>query len=436
MQAYILESERRIAPFDEPPGAMRIHNRSLRETQERLLKALGCQVAVIGDLEAIGAKPCLLVRDDVYFTYHALAGFLKMVRRLRGEAQPRSAGDGPRRKNWRAALACSMLTEYFSPTFQGRPISGPGDNAYRAYDLYYFEDYDPGVALEDQAELAPIPHRVAVRRWRVNRYFDPSGSASLPMSLVALCPIQHWAALVTANLLGLPSQLLQTAKANPWATLTLPLRTVLRAGSLRPAYLRGKLYWAGRGSKVHPSAHVESSVLGRNVRIGPGAVVRGAVLADRVEIGPNAIVECTSLGEKATVNGGVTLRSCVVGQEANVGAYFTQLSVIGRGAALCPSSGTFDFNLRGNVAVGFQGRTISSGSRTLGSCLGHGAFLGAEVTLASGQELPNGCILVRNPRDVVGDLAQGLPPGVLRLDRGRRSPRVAGDSDAGAQGAS
>jgi acetyltransferase-like isoleucine patch superfamily enzyme len=148
--------------------------------------------------------------------------------------------------------------------------------------------------------------------------------------------------------------------------------------------------------------------------------VRGAVLADRVEIGPNAIVECTSLGVKATVNGGITLRSCVVGDEANVGAYFTQFSVIGRGAALCPSSGTFDFNLRGNVHVAFQGRSVSSGSRMLGSCLGHGAFLGAEVTLASGQELPNGCVLVRNPRELVTDVAQGLPPGVLRLDRGRR----------------
>jgi len=423
MQAYILESERRIAPFEEPPGELRIHNRSLRQTQEELLAAAGFEAAAIDDLQAIRSRPCLVLRDDLYFTAHALAGFLKAVRRrLRDSIRPKSADGQPASgDNFRAALACSMLTEHLSPTFQGRRVLD-GGKPFRAYDLYYLAEVDRSQALEEQATLAPIPYRQTVRRWRVNRYFEPSGSASLPMSLVAMCPIQHWAALITANLLGLPSRLLETARKHPLSTLGLPLATALRSGSLRPTYLRGKLYWAGRGCKVHPSAHVEWAVLGENVRIGPGAVVRGAVLADRVEIGPNAIVECTSLGVKATVNGGVTLRSCVVGDEANVGAYFTQFSVIGRGAALCPSSGTYDFNLRGNVHVTFQGRSVTSGSRMLGSCLGHGAFLGAEVTLASGQEMPNGCILVRNPRELVTDVAQGLPPGVLRLDRGRRRP--------------
>ncbi len=421
MKAYILECGRRIAPFDEPPGQLQIHNRPLREQQEQTLRALGCQVESIDDFRAIRSAPCLLVHDDLFFTHHALAGFLRAVRR-RLRQQPPTPG------SFRAALARSSLTEHFSPTFQGREVAGPDGESYRAYDLYYLHGCDVDESLEDQAELAPIPHRVSVRRWRVNRYFDPSGSASLPMSLVALCPVQHWASLLTAHLLGLPSLLVRTAQARLLSTLALPLTGALRAGSLRPSLLRGKFYWAGRGCKIHPSAHVEWAVLGDHVRIGPGAVVRGAAIGNRVEIGPNAIVECTSLGEKATVNGGVTLRSCVVGEEANVGAYFTQLSVVGRGAALCPSSGTYDFNLRGNVPVSFQGRTVSSGSRTLGSCLGHGAFLGAKVTLASGQKLPNGCILVRNPREVVSDVNQGLPAGVVRLDRGRRQVRSGDDS--------
>jgi hypothetical protein len=109
-----------------------------------------------------------------------------------------------------------------------------------------------------------------------------------------------------------------------------------------------------------------------------------------------------------------------------MGAYFTQLSVLGKGAVLCPASGIFDFNLRSNVMVNFDGRNVSSGSRLLGGCLGHGAFLGAELPMGSGQELPNGCILVKNPRDVVGDMSQALPPGVVRVDRGRPRNRPAG----------
>jgi hypothetical protein len=94
---------------------------------------------------------------------------------------------------------------------------------------------------------------------------------------------------------------------------------------------------------------------------------------------------------------------------------------------LCPDSGIFDFNLRSNVNVSFEGRTVSCGSRFLGGCLGHAAFLGAEVIMASGQELPNGCVLVRSPRDLVNDLTQALPQGVVRVDRGRPRNRPSDD---------
>lgn len=415
MQAYLLETGRRISPFDELVGEMRVHNRRLREHQTAILESLGCQVRVIDDPTAARASPCLMVHDDLFFTHHAAARFLSAVRqRERGRASP----DGPGqtcRGNFGAALKVSPLTERFVPSFQGRRVEANG--GLRAYDLFYLRQFDSTMPLADQIEVLPIPHRLTIRRWRVNRYFDPSGSFSLPMSRVAMCPVQHWSSLLAANILGMPSFVLRSLSQLPMKTAMLPLSVVWRAGSFWPSRLRGKLYLAGRGCKVHPTAHVEGAVLGRGVRIGPNAVVRGAVLADRVEIGPGAIVECSTLGEKVTVNGNVTLRSCVVGDEANIGALFTQLSVVGRGAALCPTSAMFDFNLRGSVNVSFDGRTVASGSRLLGGCAGHGAFLGADVVMAPGQELPNGCILVRTPREVVGDVRQGTPPGILRMDR-------------------
>jgi acetyltransferase-like isoleucine patch superfamily enzyme len=430
MYAYILETGRRIAPFDEQPAELRIHNLPLRQTQERFLSEAGYRVETVDDLHAVRRFPCLVVFDDVYFTRQALNGFLRLVHRgtssRNGAAATATTQAMPTNKsvNLRAALATSVLTERFAPTFQGRQMDGPDGRTYRAYDLYHLRQFTPDRPLDDQAELAPIPHRMTVRNSRVNRFFEPTGRFALPMSLVAMCPIQHWAALVTANALGLPSRVLEAAGPLWLAAMKLPLASAWRARSLRPCQVLGKSYFAGSRCIVHPSAHVEWSVLGNDVRIGPGAVVRGAVLSNRVEIGPNALVEYTTLGEKATVNGNVTLRLSVVGDEANVGAYFTQLSVLGRGAALCPASGTYDFNLRGNVVVSFQGRSVSCGSRLLGSCLGHRAFLGAEVTLASGQELPNGCILVRNPRQLVTNVNEGLPEGVIRMDRGRKAPRL------------
>lgn len=418
MQAYLLDTGRRISPFDEPVGEMRVHNRRLRDHQTDTLEALGCQVCVIDDPRDARAAPCLLIHDDVYFTYFAAKGFLAAVRRQ--ERTPGPSGDDKNRSagNFGAALTVSPLTESFVPSFQGRQVANADGQRFRAYDFFYLRRWGQTLPPSDQVELLPIPHGLMLRRWRVNRHFDPSGSISLPLSPVAMCPVQHWSSLLAANILGMPSFALRALARSAIKTAMLPLSIAWRTGSPWPSRLRGKLYLAGAGCKVHPTAHVEGAVLGRGVRIGPHAVVRGSVLADRVEIGPGAIVECSTLGEKVTVNGNVTLRSCVAGDGANIGAYFTQLSVVGRGAALCPTSALFDFNLRGSVNVSFDGRSVASGSKLLGGCAGHGAFLGAEVVLAPGQELPNGCILVRTPREVVGDVRQGTPPGVIRMDRG------------------
>lgn len=418
MQAYILETGRRISPFDQPVGEMLVHNRTLRDHQLGILRELGCQVQAIDDLRQARQQPCLLVYDDVYFTYHAAARFVALA--------ARGARTNAPAVNYCAALPVSPLTERFVPSFQGRAVPGVNGTDLRAYDFFYLREWDASRAPADQVRPLVVPQFVTNRRWRVNRYFDPSGSYTLPMSTVAFCPMQHWSSLLAANVLGMPSHFFRTAAAKKYHVATLPLRLLWRAGSLWPYRLRGKLYLAADGCKIHPTAHVEWAVLGRGVRIGPNAVVRGAVLGDRVEVGPGALVEMSTLAEKATINGGASVRSCVVGHEGHLGAYFTQLSVLGNGAVLCPSSGIFDFNLRGNINVHFEGRSVSSGSRLLGGCLGHGAFLGADVMMASGQELPNGCVLVKSPRDIVGDVNETLPTGVVRVDRGRPRNRPAG----------
>ncbi|MHB1035074.1 MAG: hypothetical protein ACYC35_10380 [Pirellulales bacterium] len=399
---------------------MRLHNRSLDQTQREVLESLGYTVREADGPAAIEHFPCLVVSDDVYFTYHAMAGFLREVRRRQGRnAAARKAGAWPECANYRAGLAVSELTERFLPRLQGPLVCGEDGTQHRAYGVYFLRHLDSQRPLEDQAEVVPVPYAFRRLRPRAHRFFEPSGRFSIPISLVAFFPVQHWAALVAVNLLGMSSFLLRQARSRPWDMLTLPCRMLCRAGSVRPSRLAGKLYLAGRGCRIHPSAHLEAAVLGNGVRVGPNAVVRGAVIGSRSEIGPGAIVEGSSLGERVGVSGNVILRCSVVLDEANIGAAFTQLSVVGRSTAMCPGSGIYDFNLRGDVPVSFQGRTVATGSRLLGSCLGHGAFLGPEVPLASGQEVPNGCVLIRNPRMLVGNVEDGLPEHVVRMDRAR-----------------
>ena len=433
MQAYILKTGRVISPFDRPAAQMKIHNRTLGETQRQILQSHGCDVEPIDDVRRVRRFPCLLLYDDVYLTHHALTGFLKAARR--GE-------------NARAALAVSDLTERFMPAFQGSEVGGQeagirdqgsgeclaaagtaaqndhdaldlaGDPPdCRAYDLYYLKQFDPDKPLVAQATPLPIPHRQTKKSWRVNRHFEPSGRFLVPVSLVYLAPIAHWSSLIAANMLGLPSFLLRTALERPLAAAALPLEAILRSGSLRPSMLLGKTYLAGRRCRVHPSAYVECSLLGNRVRIGPGAVVRNCVLGDGAQIGPTAIVEGCTLGNRATAHGGIVLQGSVADAEAGLGSGFNQMSVFGRGAVMCPDSGILDFSLRGTVQVKHEGRSVQTGSRMLGCCLGDEAFLGAGVRVLCGQEVPNGCVLIRSPRWLVRDPEAQLPEDVWRMDR-------------------
>ncbi len=440
MQAYLLNTGRTIAPFDRPVGQVNVHNRPLGELQADILAALGCRCAPIDSLEQVREFPCLVVADDLYFTPAAMRSFLRAARRRGG--------------NVRAALAKSELTEQFAAALQGdecdNGTGGKGDGAdwcealegpengtgpicrdgpsgaahksdlsrapaCRAYDCFYLERCDPNRPLEAQAELLPVPHRRVRLRLRVNRYFEPSGRFVLPISPVFLMPLRHWAALLTVNLLGTPGHVLETLRRRPLAAAALPLKVLLRSGSLRPSRWLGKLYLAGRRCQVHPDAHVEASLLGRRVRIGPGAVVRGCVLGDYVEIGPGAVLEGCTLGNHVVVNGNVVVRCSTADEGAGLGAFFMQFSVLGAGAVLCPDSGIFDFRFRGDVYVASGGTSVPSGSRLLGGCLGDRAFLGPGVRLLAGQELPNDCVLVPNPRSAVRTPPHKLPDGVVRL---------------------
>lgn len=418
MHVYLLSTDRTISPFDRPVGEMKIHGRTLRDTQQQILQSLQCTVERISDLRDAKRLPCLLVSDDLYFTHHALASFLRELRGARpGE---RSGAANP---NVRAALYASELTETFVPTFQGADVFDAHGKACRAYDCYWLREFDPQQPLANQAELLPIPCRVKRMRSRINRYFDPSGVFVIPASRTYMAPIRHWASLVAANLLGMADFFWETARHRKLAIATLPLRMLWRACSMRRHLLAGKLYLAGPRCRVHPTAHVEGAVLGRRVRIGPHAMVRNAVIGDEAQIGPGAIVEGCTLGNRVTINGNILVRGSVLGDEANLGTWFNQLSMIGQGAVMCPDSGILDFQFRGSVRVAFQGRMIPSGSRLLGGCLGDRAFLGPGVKLLCGQELPNDCVLVPSPRGLVRNLDNDLPDNVIRMDAGRKNDR-------------
>ncbi len=419
MHAYILRTDSRISPFGEPASTLPVHNEPLGMMQKRVLVGVGCSVEEIDELADVRRLPCVLVHDDVYFTRHAMAGFLRAVRRpiaASGQSHLMANTSPADVANARAALAASELTERFTPALQGECVEATGDQRYRAYDIYYLNQLDPRRSLAEQSALVAVPHRQTRIRSRTGRRFEPSGRFVVPVSLVFCHPVRHWSALVTINLLGMTSYFLVQLRARPLCAASLPFRMVWRSASLRPTRWLCGLYLCDHGCRIHPTACIEGAILGRHVRVGPNAVVRGTVIGDHAEIGAGALIEGCTLGRRVVVNPNIILRGCVILDDATIGAYFTQLSVVGRDAVMCPTSGIADFNVQGTVRVRDGGRTVDSGSRLLGGCVGHGAFLGPHVIMACGYELPNGSMLVPDGSAWVRDITRGLPHGVISMN--------------------
>lgn len=410
MRAYLLRTGRVIEPLGDSVANVRVHNVPLRDLQVGHLRAVGCDVEVVDGIDDIREFPCFVVHDDLFFTYHALARFVGQIKQ--SDQAGHDAGPTARQ----AALDVSPLTESFTTALQGPRVQRSTGQDQRVYDMYHLTRRPIGGAIGEVAEPLTIPCRYRRIRSRVNKHFEPSGRFTVPLSTVFMHPVRHWAALPTVNLVGIASHLLRAVRRQPFRALAAGMISPLRAGSLRPRSMLTKLYLRGRGCRIHPTAHIENSILGDRVRVGAGAVVRNSRLADKVEIGAGATVDACALDIAAQVGANASLRAIVVGEEAGVSTYVSQLTVIGRGANLCPGSWALDFNFNGTVPIRYENRTIESGSRILGTCIGPGAFLGPRVTVAAGREIPPGAILIQNPADIVCRMDREMPHTVVRID--------------------
>ncbi|MEK6249224.1 MAG: hypothetical protein N2C12_13665, partial [Planctomycetales bacterium] len=370
-----------------------------------ILQRLGCHVQVIDDVEEISHFPALVINDDLFCTFYALKRFLKMAKR--------------QKQNVRAALRKSILTEHAATTFQGAKVTGESGDSYRAYQCYYLTSLDHNLSLADQSVILPIPHRIIKFRLRANQRFVQGGRYILPVSLVYFLPVEHWACLSAANMLGMFAENIRAAHSRLIQTLFLPLKMICRAGSLRPSSLAGKSYFAGRRCRIHPNAQIYNSVLGDRVCVGAFVTIRNSVIGDCVDIRAGAVVDACTLGDKTIVECNTVSRGCVSDEGAMLAATFMQMSVFGRGAVQCPMTGIADFTGMGTVPVIHEGQRIRSGSKFLGGCLGDDAFIGPTIAVNCGRTLPKGYTIVCHPDYTLSDLDL-IPKAMLRTDRGRK----------------
>lgn len=370
-----------------PPGDLPWLGLPLRERQERafLEARIGVHPGVVGEDGEVAPGPRLLVRQDAALAAATVRDALVLCARAEHAEQDRVFVLGGRSGAFAAELGLGRDEPLLAWIPSGTPTLQRIAGAERV-------EIDP----DERLVQVPVPGEAGV------------DLVEMPLTERILLPAGHWLQLLWANLLGMaPFMWRGLAGRNPVEAAVRLGWAALRAGSLQPMRVAGRLGRQGRDCRIHPSAVVEGCWLGDAVEIGPGAVVRGAVLADGVRVEEQSLVELAVLSPGAIVQRQALVKLSVLGSRAAVGG-MVQLGVVDRDAQVKIGAHLMDMALDQGVRVHVDGVPVAAPLGLAGVCVGAGCFVASGVRVAPGRALPPGLRIVPPPGDVLQRIPSGL----------------------------
>ena len=392
MKAYLWKTGRILSPFQDPAGDTLICNVTLRDHQTRALESQGLEVAEVKDPSTLTDDEYLLIKDDLFFTKIALKRFLTKIRET-GTSGACAMESGP-------------FTDFTGFIQDLRTASDPETGVpVIVYGFYYCKgplesvqslESLPPLRIEAEQKAFPIkpgeflPSTVDVK-------FTPAFTDAI---LFHVC---HWVHIWLLNLIVLGDELLRTFTANKFK---LVLRA-LSAFSLNKHKIASRFVIKGKGCDIHPTATVQASVLGDRVTVGPYSIVQGCILGDDVKINEQSIIIGTVFGEGTSTCPRGWSKLCVTYPKTSAGRMHACL--IGRNVFMASLAYFFDVKFQGTIKVWHEGNMVDTGMNFLGGCVGHNAIIGPDCWLASGREVPNGAMIIKNPKEVISSIPPDLP---------------------------
>jgi len=400
LPAFVLRSGRRVSPFDDAPGDVRVLNRSLAERQQEAceLNGVGAPRSV-DDVAAVDAFPCVVFADYTWFTRTLLQDFLKQ------------AGDRPAR----LGIAASVYVEATESLQDLRRFLGGA----AAYDLWYLTG--PVGSREELDALDPvaIDPKESVEEPRLPPQFvNERTPTRVAVTSRGAMHVTHWALVLRVNLAAFVSTLKDLWERRP---LYIALRFI--ADKLFGRFRRVRLSRMGKGCDIHPTAVIEGSWLGDNVKVGAGAIIQGSVIGNDCIIEEAAVIELTTLGHRCWIGRNTVMFMSVMYDGVFSGHRLTQACLFGHDVCTTGGGYLIDLNFDGPVKVLKDGKVVDSGTNFLGVCIGHRVTMGTGMWIHAGREVPNDTFLIRDPKDVIVKIPADLEPGQpVMLENGTLVP--------------
>lgn len=398
MKALILPTGRPLAPFDDPPGQVRVLDRPLAEVQRAALEAAGLEVVDAPPAQ----EPYLCLSDRTWVTAELLRRFVAAAQgqpaRLKVDDPLWLQGTGP-------------LQQQEEPGLYELAVMPPGQPAWERCPPLVL---DLGLETPDLPELHP-------RMQHVKRPLRVGGAM--------VHQLDHWSHLVRVNQLALAARAFEERRSFEQSSLLrklwIGLKVLWRARSLNGYRIARALSQVGEGCDIHPTAVVELSVLGKGVKVGPHAIVRASVLGDGALVDELASVNLSVVGEGAHVGRYAMVNLATLYPGAWVSwCNGTQACVIGRDAFVAWGATLLDMSFGRSIKVEVQApdgsvQRVDSEQHFLGVAVGHRAVVGHAVKVNYGVAVPNDAVLVGSAEGVLRGWGQGPTGEPCRVEDGR-----------------
>ena len=368
MNAYMVESKKKIEPFGDHPRDCLIGNRKLGDIQREVLQSLGLTLKPTSNAQQIeDTDEHIIFVDSLLFSKELLQEFIKQSRKLK---QPTICAVKP-----------PDLTRVMSRVLATQDVQVYPDRV--EYGLRYVPPVTSGgepvavlIDVEQHSVRVPFPE-----------HFAGSPDVDGIMSDRILVQIDHWVNLHDANMAmwaAVPARRLLNSKAKM-------LRAVLRARSLNKWKVLHQINKIGKNCDIHPTAWIEFSTLGDNVHVAAGSVISGSLVGDNNLIDAGVTMQFSVTGDRCYIGRGTTLAWALLYPGVLGMANLIQYAVIGRDAFLGDGVTLSDYRIDGrNIIVMKDGMPVDTGSRISGACLGHGVYLAAGCVVGPGRAIPNG----------------------------------------------
>jgi acetyltransferase-like isoleucine patch superfamily enzyme len=398
VRAYVVATGIRISPFGDLVRDLPVGGVALSEWQAALFRKFGFEVVHVERSEDIPQnEPRIVTRDNVFFTRRILKSLLSRWLDERHRAS-------------RVALPrSSCLLRTFSAL---QDYAVDGDHA--LFDLWAL----PSDAALETARPLPVLFKEKVITYPVPQYLTPVPQYLTgverwehPITSSVCMHLSHWLHVLQANRLAIQIRWVDTVVAHPLWTF----------GAILPALIpgRGRLIWriaarmnrVGRNADIHPTARLEGCLIGDDVRIGAQALVRASIIGSGSVIEERTNVSFSVIGERNFVSKNSLVYASAAFDDANLGMIGMQMCLAGRRAALTPRATATDVKFGSKITVKVAGEVRELDVPLLGACFGHDTYLGADLYIAPGREIPNGVRLGPQPERVLSSIPDDLEPG-------------------------